>query len=132
MSVGGDDVDAQWADETEQLGLLCEPANHEAQVRGIRRKLSEGWVNGDPIPEVDFRPGVVVKLATHIREAGDGARRQPDGTREGDVKLRVLVAITGPRAQHLRRAWNREADALFEGVVHPSGKALCDHPRIAG
>src|SRR5687768_9801565 len=101
-SVGGDDVDAQSADEAEQLRLLRESTDDEAQMRRIRRKLPEGRVDRDPLSQKDFRPGVVVKLSAHICEASRGARRQSYGPCESDVELRVLVTVAGPRAQHLR------------------------------
>ena len=53
VSVGGDDVDAQSADEAEQLRLLRESTDHEPQVRRVGGELPEGRVNGDPVPQED-------------------------------------------------------------------------------
>jgi hypothetical protein len=43
----------------------------------------------------------------------------------------VLVAVAGPRAQHLRRARDGEADPLLQRVIHPADKAHGGYARIA-
>src|SRR5687768_12644247 len=112
MSVGGDDVDAQSADEAEELRLLRESTDDKTQVRRIGGELPEGRVDRDPVPQKDFRPGVVVKLPADVGEPSRRTRREADGARQCDVKLGVLIAVARPGAEHLCGAGNRKADPL--------------------
>src|SRR5687768_4207698 len=88
-----DDVDLELADEPEQVCLPRETADDEAQVRGVGRELPERWIHRDPVTEIDFRPGVVVKLSAHQREARSTPRRKPKRARQRDIQLGVLVAV---------------------------------------
>src|ERR1043166_4581429 len=94
-------VDPEIAHEAQQLRLPTESADRETDVSGVGRKLAEGRIHSDPIPEIDFGPRVVVKLPVHISETGGDARRQAEGARHCDVELRVLVTVTDSRFHHL-------------------------------
>src|SRR5688500_20051234 len=103
VSAGGDDVDAESANQAKELRLLRESTDHKTQMRGVGGELPEGRVDRYPVPEKDFRPRVVVKLPAHIGETGRCPRRDPEGPSQGDVQLRMLVAVACSRTQDLGR-----------------------------
>src|SRR6185503_15916021 len=129
--VGHQHFDLKIAHHPQQLGLATESADDEPQVRSVCRKLAERWVDGDPVPEVDLGPGVVVKLSADVGEARGNARREPDRPRERDVELGVLVAIADALVEHFERTWNAEGDARANRVVYPRVDLFGNEPRVA-
>src|SRR5687768_1318788 len=94
---GGENVHLQSPHQAEQFRLAAEATDGEAQVRGVGGELAEGGIDRDEPLKPDFRPRVVVKLAVEEGESGRDPGGDPGGAREGDVELRVLVAIARPR-----------------------------------
>ena len=88
-------------------------------MRGVGGELTEGRIDGDPIVEQDFRPGVVVELAVDVGQAGGDARRKPDGPCQSDEQLGVLVTIARARLEHLQGARHAERDPLLRASRAP-------------
>ena len=59
-------------------------ANHKPEMRRIGGKLTEGWIDRDPIVEQDFRPSVVEEFSVDVGQAGGDARGKSRGTCKSD------------------------------------------------
>src|SRR5581483_5501226 len=73
-----EDVDLQMTHEAQQLRLPSQPADHEPQMRGVRRELSKRRIDRDPIAEQDLGPGVVIEFAVDVGKPRRDPRRYAD------------------------------------------------------
>src|SRR4051812_43699197 len=100
-------------------------------MRRVGGELSKSRIDGYPVVQENFRPGVVVELAADVRETGVYPGRNSGCSRERDEELRVLVAIAAARPEHLQSTGNAEGDAFGERIINPLIDPFGDDARVA-
>ena len=100
------------------------PAFDQLHVRRVGGHLVERRIDAQPAAaDPDLVPGVIEKRAVGIDDAGDDARRQADGARQGGEQHGVLVAIAGAHLEHLQGVGHARQRPLLELVVDPARAA---------
>ena len=97
-----DNRDFQVADELEDIHLAIDLSFEKLDVSGIGGELIQYRIDGYPLPDPDFGPGMIVKGVAQVDDADDGlcrnSRRSGNGVEEPLCGRPFPCAHSPPRA----------------------------------
>jgi hypothetical protein len=88
-----DNRDFQVADELQNIHLAIDLSFEKLNVSGIGGKLIQYGIDGYPLADPDFGPGVIIKGAAKVDHADHRLRGNPGRPGNGVEKNGVLVAV---------------------------------------
>src|SRR5206468_9565457 len=115
-----DDLDFQIADELQDIDLPIDLSFEKLDVSGVGGKLIQYGIDGYPIADPDFGPGMIVKGAAQVDHADHGLRGNPGRSGNGVEENGVLIAVALFGLPNFQWVGNADRGFFGDPLVDPA------------
>src|SRR5262249_18536225 len=119
MSGSLDDLDFQIADELQDVHLAIDLSLEKFDVSGIGGELIQCGIDGYPLADPDFGPGVIVKGVAQIDHADHGLCGNPRRSGYGVEENGVLITVALPNLENFQCVGNADRGLFGDFRVDP-------------
>ena len=112
-------MDFQIADELQNIHLAIDLSFEKLDVSGVSGKLIQYGIDGYPLADPDFGPGMIVKGAAQVDHADHGLRGNPGRPGKGVEENGVLIAVALLGLQNFQGVGNADRGLFGDFLVDP-------------